>query len=95
MTRISTSAKKMTHIEFRSWRKEQRGMTQQQAADFLHLSIATIRAYEANPRRNEKARKVPEYMQRYIEALHAEEKLKELRAAFRRKGLRESDLLTE
>lgn len=70
-------------------------MTQQEAADFLSLSIATIRAYEANPRRNDKARKVPEYMRRYIEALTAEEKLKEIRAGLRRKGLKESDLLTE
>lgn len=86
------AAVKMTHQEFRDWRKKQ-GMTQQEAADHLHLSIATIRSYEANPRRNKKGRKVPEYMRRYIEALKAEEKLKEIRSAFRRKGVKESELL--
>lgn len=85
---------KMTHLEFREWRKKQ-GKTQQQAADFLRLSIATIRAYEADPRRNEKARKVPEYVRRYLEALYAEEKLKQIRAAFRRKGMKETEFLTE
>jgi transcriptional regulator with XRE-family HTH domain len=83
MAKASSAARKMTYKEFRAWRLA-REWTQQEAADYLHLSISTIRAYEANPRRNEKARDVPEYMRRYLEALHAEDKLKELRSERRR-----------
>lgn len=72
----------MTYQDFRAWRKK-RGMTQQSAADFLNLSIATIRAYEASPRRNAKARKIPVYLRRYIEALEAEAQLAQLRKELR------------
>lgn len=75
--------KAMTHTEFKAWRAK-RKMTQRQAAVYLSLSIATIRAYEANPRRAEKWRKVPRYMQRYIEGLQAIDMLAAAPASLRK-----------
>jgi transcriptional regulator with XRE-family HTH domain len=73
----------MRHTEFRAWRVK-RGMTQRQAATYLNLSIATIRAYEASPRRTTKRRKVPEYLPKYMNALLDSEMLRAAPAALRK-----------
>jgi hypothetical protein len=58
----------MNHIGFRSWRRG-KGFTQQQAATYLHRSIATIRAWEADPKRNQKHRNIPDYLTSHLKAL--------------------------
>jgi predicted transcriptional regulator len=64
----------MSHLDFRRWRTGL-GLTQQEAADYLVYSIATIRAYEAAPGRNRKARKIPQLTVRFIQALAAQAEL--------------------
>jgi transcriptional regulator with XRE-family HTH domain len=78
--------KAMKHTEFRAWRVK-RGMTQRQAADYLSLSIATIRAYEASPRRTAKFRTVPPYLPRFMEALECTEVFKMVPAEVRRQAI--------
>ena len=79
----TSSTKKMSHLDFRAWRAKQK-LTQEQAASYLHLSVSTIRAYEASPRRNHKARAVPAYMAAYLQALKDQEELRTMKRDLRK-----------